>query len=339
MNDMNSRHNASFINNNTKFSLHSKRASLGFNPRKEKDYDGLMSVPSVRTEMLPYLKIGTTNRVMNPSNNYTNRNASISALSFPEVIYPITPSYALKSCHSNLTEYEQSEIKEYSLLFYISTKEKKINVNYFEKNFGFDDDKGNYKIITGDHLMYRYEILEVLGKGSFGQVCKCFDHKTREIYAIKIIKNKRRFHKQAAIEIKILKYISDQDYDDSINAIHLNDFFSFRKHLCLKFEILGQNIYELSKSNNHSGFPLNLIKKFAIQIAECLKFLDDYNIIHCDLKPENILLMNGHSYRIKVIDFGSACFTDERLYSYIQSRFYRAPEIILGIPYSCSIDV
>src|SRR4051794_32383601 len=54
---------------------------------------------------------------------------------------------------------------------------------------------------------------------------------------------------------------------------------------------------------------------------------------------ENILLRRRGSSGIKVIDFGSSCFTHERVFSYIQSRFYRAPEVILGIPYTTAIDI
>ena len=63
------------------------------------------------------------------------------------------------------------------------------------------------------------------------------------------------------------------------------------------------------------------------------------SLIHCDLKPENILLKSPDKSGIKVIDFGSSCFANERIYTYIQSRFYRAPEIILGIPYTTAIDM
>lgn len=70
-----------------------------------------------------------------------------------------------------------------------------------------------------------------------------------------------------------------------------------------------------------------------------LKFLKENEIIHCDLKPENILLKDPTKSGIKIIDFGSSCFEDERVYTYIQSRFYRAPEIILGIPYTTAIDM
>jgi dual specificity tyrosine-phosphorylation-regulated kinase 2/3/4 len=72
---------------------------------------------------------------------------------------------------------------------------------------------------------------------------------------------------------------------------------------------------------------------------QALKFLRDENIIHCDLKPENILLKSPDKSGIKIIDFGSSCFSDQKIYSYIQSRFYRAPEIITGIPYTTGIDM
>jgi dual specificity tyrosine-phosphorylation-regulated kinase 2/3/4 len=64
-----------------------------------------------------------------------------------------------------------------------------------------------------------------------------------------------------------------------------------------------------------------------------------FEIIHCDLKPENIMLKESNKSGIKIIDFGSSAFIDERVYTYIQSRFYRAPEIMLGIPYDCAIDM
>ena len=70
-----------------------------------------------------------------------------------------------------------------------------------------------------------------------------------------------------------------------------------------------------------------------------MKFLRDEDIIHCDLKPENILLKSPDKSGIKIIDFGSSCFSDQKIYSYIQSRFYRAPEIITGIPYTTGIDM
>lgn len=67
--------------------------------------------------------------------------------------------------------------------------------------------------------------------------------------------------------------------------------------------------------------------------------MNENNIVHCDLKPENILLRKINKSGIKIIDFGSGCFENEKIYTYIQSRFYRAPEIVLGIPYNAAIDM
>lgn len=84
---------------------------------------------------------------------------------------------------------------------------------------------------------------------------------------------------------------------------------------------------------------MGLIRRFAIQILQALKYQKDNFVVHCDLKPENILLKQPNKSGIKIIDYGSSCFQNERIYTYIQSRFYRAPEIILGIPYSTAIDM
>merc|ERR1719311_1452961 len=77
----------------------------------------------------------------------------------------------------------------------------------------------------------------------------------------------------------------------------------------------------------------------SIQLLTALRFLRKQRVIHCDFKPENVLLKNPTKSGIKVIDFGSSCFDDERVYTYIQSRFYRSPEVILGIPYDMAIDM
>lgn len=86
---------------------------------------------------------------------------------------------------------------------------------------------------------------------------------------------------------------------------------------------------------------MNLIRKFAKQVLKALSFLArrDVDIIHCDLKPENILLRHPKKSGVKVIDFGSSCRSNKRMYSYIQSRFYRSPEVMLGLPYSVAIDM
>jgi dual specificity tyrosine-phosphorylation-regulated kinase 1 len=115
----------------------------------------------------------------------------------------------------------------------------------------------------------------------------------------------------------------------------------YRNHQCLVFEMLSLNLYELLKNTQFGGVSLNLIRKFAKQVLKALSFLSrkDVDIIHCDLKPENILLRHPKKSGVKVIDFGSSCRSNKRMYSYIQSRFYRSPEVMLGLPYATSIDM
>lgn len=185
-------------------------------------------------------------------------------------------------------------------------------------NHGFDDDRGDYKITPGDHLAYRYEVVEILGKGSFGQVIKCVDHKTHQTKAVKVIRNKKRFHQQALIELKLLEHLRHKDADDTHNVVHMEEYFYFRGHLCISFEILSINLYELIKNGSFQGLSSSLVRRFAIQILVTLCFLKKHRIVHCDLKPENILLKHPNKAAIKVIDFGSSCYEEERLYSYIQ---------------------
>lgn len=89
-----------------------------------------------------------------------------------------------------------------------------------------------------DHIAYRYEILEVIGKGSFGQVIRAHDHRNGEQVAIKIIRNKKRFHHQALVEVRVLDHLRLKDKDQSHNVIHMLDYFYFRNHLCISFELM-----------------------------------------------------------------------------------------------------
>lgn len=99
------------------------------------------------------------------------------------------------------------------------------------------------------------------------------------------------------------------------------------------------NLYELIKAHDFKGFSLNIIRRFTKQILSTLVLLHEHKVIHCDLKPENILLAHPLQSEIKVIDFGSSCFEHEKVYTYIQSRFYRSPEVILGMSYGMPIDM
>jgi len=253
---------------------------------------------------------------------------------------PVTPAKVLKYHIDDLTEYEQGEVLDFPQIWYFGAGAQKLRgTSSATNNHSYDDERGDYLVVLHDHILYRYEVMSPLGKGSFGQVVRTLDYKSNASVACKMVRNKKRFHHQALVEVKILEHIRERDVQNTSNVVHMLDYFYFRNHLCITFELLSINLYEFIKNNNFQGVSLGLIRRFAIQLLAALRFLKKQHIIHCDLKPENVLLKNPTKSGIKVIDFGSSCFEDERVYTYIQSRFYRSPEVILGIPYDVAIDM
>ncbi|KRZ70813.1 Serine/threonine-protein kinase minibrain, partial [Trichinella papuae] len=208
-------------------------------------------------------------------------------------------------------------------------------------NDGYDDENHDYIIRRGDRLLGRYVIENLIGKGSFGQVVKALDTFENCHVAIKVIKNKRPFLNQAQIEVQLLQMMNKLDENSKYYIVKLKTDFMWKSHLCLVFELLSYNLYDLLRNTNFRGVSLNLTRKFAQQLCTALLFLStpELSIIHCDLKPENILLCNPKRSAIKIIDFGSSCQMGQRIYQYIQSRFYRSPEVLLGIAYDMAIDM
>jgi len=252
----------------------------------------------------------------------------------------MTPEQSMKQYMHKLTSFEHHEVFSYSHIYFAGQNAKKRQgMVGGGSNNGYDDENCSYIPVSHDHIAYRYEILKVIGKGSFGQVIKAYDHKNQTHVALKIVRNEKRFHRQAAEEIRILEHLRKQDKENNMNIIHMLESFQFRNHICMTFELLSINLYELIKKNKFQGFSLQLVRKFAYSILQCMDALYRNRIIHCDLKPENILLKQQGRSGIKVIDFGSSCYEHQRIYTYIQSRFYRAPEVVLGARYGMSIDM
>ena len=130
-------------------------------------------------------------------------------LKFPE---PEAPSKELSSRQAEviygnkLSQFELKEIRDFKQIWYVGTSSKHMaTLDKPANNYGYDDERGDYLVTNHDHLAYRYEIIDLLGRGSFGQVLQCKDHKTGKFVAIKLIRNKKRFHHQALVEVKILE--------------------------------------------------------------------------------------------------------------------------------------
>uniref|UniRef100_A0A3P9H5D4 non-specific serine/threonine protein kinase n=1 Tax=Oryzias latipes TaxID=8090 RepID=A0A3P9H5D4_ORYLA len=203
---------------------------------------------------------------------------------------------------------------------------------------------GDYQVVQHEVLCSMkntYEVLDFLGRGTFGQVVKCWKRGTGEVVAVKILKNHPSYARQGQIEVGILARLSGENADEH-NLVRAFECFQHRSHTCLVFEMLEQNLYDFLKQNKFSPLPLKVIRPVLQQVATALKKLKSMGLIHADLKPENIMLVDPvrQPYRVKVIDFGSASHVSKAVCStYLQSRYYRAPEIILGLPFCEAIDM
>lgn len=204
------------------------------------------------------------------------------------------------------------------------------------------DDNVEFDLVMsrGDYLSknerQKYMVIDMLGTGTFGQVVRCIGSDGEEV-AIKVVKNQQRYYNYEMNEVRILHRLLYSNMTDSF--VEIKDVFMFKNHLCIVEELLGNNLYSLLKMSRFKGLEHSLLKHILLQILEGLSQLSLMGIIHCDLKPENILIADCNNLKIKIIDFGSAITSPQGSHFYVQSRYYRAPEVILGIPYGSSCDI
>uniref|UniRef100_A0A8C3XC68 Homeodomain interacting protein kinase 4 n=1 Tax=Cyanoderma ruficeps TaxID=181631 RepID=A0A8C3XC68_9PASS len=188
-----------------------------------------------------------------------------------------------------------------------------------------------------------YDIMAMVGKGTFGQVIQGQCRSTGDMVAIKILKNCDHNGQIVKNELRLLQVLREGDTKDS-HIVHFLEAFSHSVWTYLVFELLQQNLFDFQKQNNFSPLPVRHIRTITAQVLVALVKLKELSIIHADLKPENIMLVDHARYpfRIKLVDFGSAILLPEVCHvqePYIQTRFYRAPEILLGLPFCEKVDI
>jgi len=205
----------------------------------------------------------------------------------------------------------------------------------------WDDAEGYYRVRIGEVLDTRYSVFGYTGQGVFSNVVRARDAmKTNQEVCIKIIRNNEIMHKTGLKELEILRRINDTDPDDKYHCIRLHRNFFHKQHLCMVFEPLSMNLREvLKKYGKNVGLHIKAVRSYAQQMLLALKVMKKANIVHADIKPDNILV-NESKLLLKLCDFGSASHVAEgEITPYLVSRFYRAPEIILGMKYDFGIDL
>ncbi|XP_042445946.1 serine/threonine-protein kinase PRP4 homolog [Zingiber officinale] len=211
-------------------------------------------------------------------------------------------------------------------------------------NDNWDDAEGYYSYRFGEVLDGRYEVIASHGKGVFSTVVRAKDLKARksdpEEVAIKIIRNNETMYKAGQDELVILNKLAGADPEDKRRCVRFISSFKYRNHLCLVFESLHMNLREvLKKFDRNIGLKLTAVRAYAKQLLTALKHLRNCGVLHCDIKPDN-MLVNEAKNVLKLCDFGNAMFAGKNeITPYLVSRFYRAPEIILGLPYDHPMDV
>jgi dual-specificity kinase len=183
-------------------------------------------------------------------------------------------------------------------------------------------------------------------------VVECVDPASRVPVAVKVVRALKKYADTAAGELQILQRLMEHDPGDRIAFIRPLSHFMVDGHMCIVFPRLGLSLYDFLKNNRYIGFCLRDVFAIAQATLQCIEYIHGLGLIHTDLKPENILLEddgfdelpNGAGRvpkcnRIRIIDFGSSIWESQPHAKLIQTRHYRAPEVVLGMGWSFPCDL
>ncbi|KAH7552587.1 dual specificity protein kinase pom1 [Bipolaris maydis] len=212
----------------------------------------------------------------------------------------------------------------------------------------WDDPEGYYKLISNELVDGgRYRVIKGLGRGVFANVAQAEEVGTDDgdasprIVAIKMIRRNDLMRRASQKEMDFLRKVNEADPQDKRHIIRLLGSFDHKGHLCIVFEHMSKNLRDLLKEEtNGHGLTLPAVRIYARQMFLGLQHLQNCQVIHLDLKPDNVLV-SADKKTIKLADFGTA--VDKRdvieRTEYLVSRFYRAPEIILGMDVGYPVDM
>jgi len=210
---------------------------------------------------------------------------------------------------------------------------------------GLEDDS-EVQIDVNTVIIGRYRVIALIGKGSFSRVFQCLDLESHRMVSVKVIRNEKDCFDAGLGEIKVLSLLAKHDPNGQLARLQLLDYFYYKEHLLIVTELLRDSLFQFYKyvdatepAGLRAYFTPKCIGRISHQLLHCLQFLHSHGLKHCDVKPENVCLASARRGTVKLIDFGSSLLTYDTTNSYVQSRWYRAPEVVLGIPWDGKVDI
>lgn len=205
------------------------------------------------------------------------------------------------------------------------------------------------RIVPGSFLTEKYKVEKILASTHFSTVLQCFDVFDRKKVCVKVIHSQKETFDQGLDEIKIMNLLQKSAKGSLVqkNIVRMLEFFYYKESLHIVYELLGENLFVLnSNSQLFHVFQGDILRKIIKQVLVALAFIHSQGLIHADIKPENILLAcpltprkSLNSFDVRLVDFGSSCYQTDTMTTYIQSKAYRAPEVIVGGKYDSKIDI
>ena len=224
-----------------------------------------------------------------------------------------------------------------------------------------DQREGNFVCPTNFMLDHRYQVKGLIGRGTFCLVWLAFDHVFQQNVAIKVLK---RTQEDGYEDEYVLNAYLSQGMQPGVKMIRFYRMFYHMDHPCLVFELGAHNILTFINylDATYVGLPFRLIKKIVKDTLLGLDYMHKRLVIHTDLKPENVISSrplfphqpfpgdetsevfncledDPNTVEFKLADIGNSCFVHKPVNILIQTRQYRSPEVLLGLPYDTSADI
>merc|ERR1711871_1366984 len=207
-----------------------------------------------------------------------------------------------------------------------------------------DNEEGHLKFRENLVIDGRYQMLRKLGEGTFGRVFECVDQEDgNKRKAVKVVRAVERYKHDAMVEASVLDELAQLDPKNECQCVRLESRGEAYGHYILSFEALGPSLAEELELRNYNPFSMRRIRTFGRDMLIAISFMHRNDLIHTDLKLPNVLLEmdTRDCTRVKVIDFGGTRRTSagRRHKSLVQTRQYRAPEVLLEYGWSFPADL